>query len=112
MVIAYSSEFLQQVAKRWPGDMDRLRRMSIIEEGTPKYVRMAYLAIVGSFKVNGWVFLKAKLTSASPSFIVNSCSRQSSGISSNSKAGTTSLMSRTVSHRDDGCYSATRSSPR
>ncbi|KAK8843410.1 hypothetical protein IAR55_007067 [Kwoniella newhampshirensis] len=44
-------DFLGAIAKRWPGDMERIRRMSIIEEGTPKYVRMAYLAIVASFKL-------------------------------------------------------------
>lgn len=55
------SEFLGQVAKRWPNDMDRMRRMSIIEEGTPKYVRMAHLAIVGSFKVNGVAELHSQL---------------------------------------------------
>ncbi|KAK1922468.1 carbohydrate phosphorylase-domain-containing protein [Papiliotrema laurentii] len=57
-------EFMGQVAKRWPHDMDRLRRMSIIEEGTPKYVRMAYLAIVGSFKVNGVAELHSQLLQA------------------------------------------------
>jgi len=45
--------FLREVALRYPGDNDRLRRMSIIEEGQPKKVRMAYLAIVGSSFVNG-----------------------------------------------------------
>lgn len=57
-------EFMAQVAKRWPGDVYRLRRMSIIEEGTPKYVRMAYLAIVGSFKVNGVAELHSQLLQA------------------------------------------------
>ncbi|WVN91095.1 uncharacterized protein L203_106342 [Cryptococcus depauperatus CBS 7841] len=57
-------EFLGQVAKRWPGDVDRLRRMSIIEEGTPKYVRMAYLAIVASFKINGVAELHSQLLQA------------------------------------------------
>ncbi|TYJ55309.1 hypothetical protein B9479_004032 [Cryptococcus floricola] len=57
-------EFMNQVAKRWPGDTDRLRRMSIIEEGTPKYVRMAYLAIVASFKINGVAELHSQLLQA------------------------------------------------
>jgi starch phosphorylase len=45
--------FLQVVQSRYPGDADRMRRLSIIEEGEPKMVRMAHLAIVGSHAVNG-----------------------------------------------------------
>jgi glycogen phosphorylase len=45
--------FLQEVALKFPGDNDRLRRMSIIEEGDPKMVRMAFLSIAGSHSVNG-----------------------------------------------------------
>ena len=41
------------MAKRWPGDMDRLRRMSIIEEGGEKKINMAHLCIVGSHTING-----------------------------------------------------------
>ncbi|RXK39024.1 starch phosphorylase [Tremella mesenterica] len=57
-------DFLNQVAKRWPNDVDRLARMSIIQEGSPKYVRMANLAIVGSFKVNGVAELHSQLLQA------------------------------------------------
>ena len=45
--------FLKEVMHRYPGDGDMLRRMSIIDEVGSKRVRMAYLAIVGSHKVNG-----------------------------------------------------------
>ncbi|ORY86838.1 glycosyl transferase [Protomyces lactucae-debilis] len=45
--------FLQQVEKKFPGDRDLLARVSIIEEGDVKQVRMAYLGIVGSHKTNG-----------------------------------------------------------
>ena len=45
--------FLQDVSVKFPGDNDRLRRMSIIEEGDPKRIRMAHLAIIGSHSVNG-----------------------------------------------------------
>ncbi|KAJ2390755.1 Non-essential glycogen phosphorylase, partial [Coemansia sp. RSA 2603] len=45
--------FLQAVEKRFPGDRDLLRRISIIEESNPQQVRMAFLACVGSHKVNG-----------------------------------------------------------
>ena len=38
---------------RHPADTDRLQRMSLIEEGDEKKVRMANLAIVGSHSING-----------------------------------------------------------
>ncbi|KAG9253189.1 family 35 glycosyltransferase [Emericellopsis atlantica] len=53
--------FLQQVEKQFPNDRDILRRVSIIEESQPKMVRMAYLAIVGSHKVNGVAELHSDL---------------------------------------------------
>ncbi|MDO8525492.1 MAG: glycogen/starch/alpha-glucan family phosphorylase, partial [Candidatus Omnitrophota bacterium] len=45
--------FLKEAAKEFPGDNDRLRRMSLIEEGDPKRIRMAHLAVVGSHSING-----------------------------------------------------------
>lgn len=45
--------FLQDVAHRFPGDNDLLRRMSIIQEENGRRVRMSHLAIVGSHTVNG-----------------------------------------------------------
>ncbi len=56
-----NARFLNEVAERWPGDSDRLRRMSIIEEGDEPQIRMAYLAIVGSFSVNGVAELHSRL---------------------------------------------------
>ncbi|HTY45726.1 MAG TPA: glycogen/starch/alpha-glucan phosphorylase [Patescibacteria group bacterium] len=53
IVYEINFRFLQEVALRFPGDNDRLRRMSIIEEGNPKMVRMAFLSIVASHSVNG-----------------------------------------------------------
>ena len=52
---------LAEVEARWPGDVERLRRMSIIEESHPKHVRMAHLAIVGSHAVNGVSALHSEL---------------------------------------------------
>ena len=52
---------LSQVATKWPGDTERQIRMSIIEEGDFKSVRMAYLAIAGSFSVNGVAALHSEL---------------------------------------------------
>ena len=44
---------LQRVAAKFPGDNDRLSRMSLIEEGGQKRINMAHLCIVGSHAVNG-----------------------------------------------------------
>uniref|UniRef100_A0A4W5P117 Alpha-1,4 glucan phosphorylase n=1 Tax=Hucho hucho TaxID=62062 RepID=A0A4W5P117_9TELE len=44
---------LQRIAAMFPGDNDRLRRMSLIEEGDPKRINMAHLCVVGSHAVNG-----------------------------------------------------------
>lgn len=61
IIYKINSRFLKLVATKWPGDTDMQRRMSIIEEGEVKYVRMAYLAIVGSFSVNGVAALHSQL---------------------------------------------------
>ncbi|KAB5535215.1 glycogen phosphorylase [Coniochaeta sp. 2T2.1] len=53
--------FLQTVERKFPNDRDLLRRVSIIEESQTKMVRMAYLAIVGSHKVNGVAELHSDL---------------------------------------------------
>ncbi|MHB9024071.1 MAG: glycogen/starch/alpha-glucan phosphorylase [Armatimonadota bacterium] len=53
--------FLKDVACRYPGDVDRLRRMSIIGEEGVKRVRMANLAVVGSHAVNGVAALHTRL---------------------------------------------------
>jgi starch phosphorylase len=53
--------FLQSVERMFPGDRDRLARMSLIEEGIPKNVRMAHLACIGSRKVNGVAELHSEL---------------------------------------------------
>jgi starch phosphorylase len=61
IIYEINARFLADVARRWPGDAERLRRMSIIEEGNKKMVRMAHLAIVGSYSVNGVAELHSKL---------------------------------------------------
>lgn len=43
--------FLQMVEKKFPGDRDLLGRVSIIEEGGGKKVRMAYLACIGTLEI-------------------------------------------------------------
>ncbi|WP_026199569.1 glycogen/starch/alpha-glucan phosphorylase [Lamprocystis purpurea] len=61
IIYEINARFLAEVASRWPGDSERQRRMSLIEEGHERQVRMAYLAIVGSFSVNGVAALHSKL---------------------------------------------------
>ncbi len=53
IIYGINQAFIGQIAERFPGDSDRLRRMSIIGEEGEKHVRMAHLAIVGSHSVNG-----------------------------------------------------------
>ncbi|ATX81648.1 starch phosphorylase [Mariprofundus ferrinatatus] len=61
IIFEINARFLSEVANRWPGDLERMKRMSIIEEGPVKQVRMAYLALVGSFSVNGVAQLHSDL---------------------------------------------------
>jgi starch phosphorylase len=61
--------FLQQVVL-YGRDLARLQRMSLIEEGEQKQVRMAHLAMVRSHSVNGVAALHTELvkTSLVPDF--------------------------------------------
>ena len=52
---------IAEIGQRWPGDNDRVRRMSLLQEGSDPMIRMAYLAIVGSYSVNGVAELHSKL---------------------------------------------------
>jgi glycogen phosphorylase len=61
IIFEINVHFMAEVSMHWPGDSGRLRRMSIIEEGDEQQVRMAYLAIVGSFSVNGVARLHSRL---------------------------------------------------
>jgi len=53
IIYEINSRFLQLVEKKWPGNNDKKREMSIIRESEPKKVRMAFLAIIGSHSLNG-----------------------------------------------------------
>ncbi|GAV30313.1 Phosphorylase [Pichia membranifaciens] len=53
--------FLQKVEKQFPANRGLLSRVSIVEESNPKNLRMAYLAIIGSHKVNGVAELHSEL---------------------------------------------------
>ncbi len=53
IIYEINQRFLDDVRHRYPGDLDILRRMSLVDEGSGKRLRMAQLAIVGSHRVNG-----------------------------------------------------------
>lgn len=52
---------LQDVLKKYPGDLDRMRRMSCIEEDGEKRVNMAHLSIIGSHAINGVARLHSEI---------------------------------------------------
>jgi glycogen phosphorylase len=61
LVYEINRRFLNEVRARFPGDEARVERMSIIEEGPERRVRMAHLASIGSFSVNGVAELQSQL---------------------------------------------------
>jgi starch phosphorylase len=61
IIYEINARFLAQVAMKWPGDEGKLAELSLIEEGAEPHVRMAHLAIVGSFSVNGVAALHTQL---------------------------------------------------
>ena len=61
IIYEINRRFLEQVNTRFPGDKDRLRRMSLIDESGEKSIRMAHLAVVGSHAVNGVAQLHTEL---------------------------------------------------
>ena len=64
IIYEINHRFLNQVRGRYAGDEGRVARMSIIEEGSTKNVRMANLAIVGSHSTNGVAAIHTKLLKA------------------------------------------------
>ncbi|MFN4217374.1 MAG: glycogen/starch/alpha-glucan phosphorylase, partial [Brevinematales bacterium] len=61
IIYKINADFLAEVSRRFPGDVDRLRRMSLIDESGERYVRMAWLATVGSHSINGVAALHTEL---------------------------------------------------
>ena len=64
IIYEINRRFLEQVRMRFPGDGQRWSRLSLIEEGEEKQVRMAHLACVGSHSVNGVAALHTQLLQA------------------------------------------------
>jgi starch phosphorylase len=65
IIYEINRQLLDQVRARYPGDDARVQRMSLIEEGQPRRVRMANLAITGSHSINGVAALHTRLLTQS-----------------------------------------------
>lgn len=62
IIYEINQRFLEnEVEAKWPGDDSKKAELSLIEEGFPKMIRMAYLSVVGSTKVNGVAALHTDL---------------------------------------------------
>jgi starch phosphorylase len=61
IVYQINRDFLEAVSAKYPNDMERRRRMSLIAEDGDRRVRMAYLSVVGSHRVNGVAKLHSRL---------------------------------------------------
>lgn len=64
IIYEINARFLAEVAMHWPGDVQKQRDLSLIEEGGEPQIRMAFLAIVGSYSVNGVAALHTQLLTA------------------------------------------------
>jgi starch phosphorylase len=61
IVYEINARFLAEVAQRYHGNIERLARMSIIREHPERRVRMAHLACVGAYAINGVAALHSRL---------------------------------------------------
>jgi len=61
IIYEINRRFLDVVREKFPGDDARVRRVSLIEEGVPRKVRMAHVAIVGSHSTNGVAAIHTEL---------------------------------------------------
>jgi starch phosphorylase len=61
IIYEINAQFLEEVRIRFLGDEARIARLSLIDEGGERYVRMAHLACVGSHAINGVAALHTDL---------------------------------------------------
>jgi len=61
IIYEVNRRFLGDVRRLYPGDEDRVRRVSLVEEGVSKKIRMAHLAVVGSHSTNGVAAIHSNL---------------------------------------------------
>lgn len=65
IIFDINADFLESIAARHGHDTDLMRRVSLVDEGGERYVRMAYLAVVASHSVNGVSALHSELMKTS-----------------------------------------------
>jgi glycogen phosphorylase len=61
IIFEINRRLLDDVRRRFPGDEGRVQRVSLVEEGTQRKIRMANLAIVGSHSTNGVAAIHSQL---------------------------------------------------
>ncbi|EGC38896.1 glycogen phosphorylase 2 [Dictyostelium purpureum] len=61
IIYEINERFLKLVDQKWPGDVEKRRTLSIIDESHGKNIKMASLAIVGSHTINGVAYLHSEL---------------------------------------------------
>jgi len=61
IIYEINRRFLGDVRGRFPGNQERIQRVSLVEDGTSKKVRMANLAVVGSHSTNGVAAIHSNL---------------------------------------------------
>ena len=61
IIFEINRRLLDEVRAKYPGDEGRVERVSLIEDGPTKHVRMANLAIVGSHSTNGVAAIHSRL---------------------------------------------------
>lgn len=61
IIYEINHRFMAKVDKKWPGDNAVKAKLSIIEEGNEKMVRMGHLSVIGSFAVNGVAEIHSRL---------------------------------------------------
>lgn len=64
IIYEINQRFLNEIRSRYPGDLDRLSRMSLVQEDPEKKIRMAHLSCVGSYCINGVAQLHTDLLKA------------------------------------------------
>ncbi|MDF3127791.1 glycogen/starch/alpha-glucan phosphorylase [Kiritimatiellaeota bacterium B1221] len=61
IVFEINKRHMKQVAEKWPGDTQKLKDLSLVEEGSVKHLRMAHLSVISSYSVNGVAALHTEL---------------------------------------------------